>query len=93
MLLLLACDGAAGAAGRAAGEGVTLGTLLWLVARGLGLAALGALCLLLIPVHWLLERGAIGLIWLADRVVTFVAWAIEAFEDWKRDVRASEARR
>jgi hypothetical protein len=70
---------------------VTLGQLLWLVARGLGIALLGVLCLLLIPAHWLLDHGGRGLARMADRIVAFVAWTIEAFEAWKRDVRATEA--
>jgi len=72
---------------------VTLGPLLWLVARGLGLALLGLLCLLLIPAHWGLDRASRGLAWLADCVVNFVVWVIHSFERWKQDARKAEVGR
>ncbi len=72
---------------------MTVGALLWLVARGIGLAILGVLCILLIPVHWFFDRGASGMTWLADRIVLFVAWVIVGVEDWKRDARVVETGR
>lgn len=68
---------------------MTLGRLLWLVARALGLCLLGVLCMLLITAHWLCDRGARGLTWLADRIVDFVAGVVDRFEGWKREARAA----